>query len=140
MRISATKTSFCVWAIRRNSIKDYFLDYDESVSNDFVLSHGGRRFEFMQRDIDDWTITFVDTGATATIASGYGGRAVLEGEDVFLANYSDGLTDLPLPAHDGGVLAQQRVMHLCCSVQPTASSLDTVQPDQDGSVRAFAIA
>ena len=25
-------------------IKDYFLNYDESVSNDFVLSNGGKRY------------------------------------------------------------------------------------------------
>ena len=49
-------------------IKNYFLEYEESVSNDFVFSQGGRKLDFMQRDIDDWKITFVDTGLRATIA------------------------------------------------------------------------
>ena len=53
---------------KANVIKNYFLDYEESVSNDFVFSHGGRKLDFMQRDIDDWTITFVDTGLRSTIA------------------------------------------------------------------------
>ena len=46
-----------------NCIKDYFLHYDESVSNDFVWSQGGKNIQFLNRDIDDWTITFVETGA-----------------------------------------------------------------------------
>ena len=50
-----------------NCIKDYFLHYDESVSNDFVWSQGGKKIHFLNRDIDDWTITFVETGANATI-------------------------------------------------------------------------
>src|ERR1700749_1604337 len=50
-----------------NSIKDYFLNYDEAVSNDFIWSQGGKHIRFLSRDIDDWTITFVQTGANATI-------------------------------------------------------------------------
>ena len=49
-------------------IKDYFLHYDESVSNDFVWSQGGKKIDFINRDIDDWTITFVETGINANIA------------------------------------------------------------------------
>ena len=83
---------------KANAIKDYFLDYEESVSNDFVFSQGGRKLEFTQRDIDDWTITFVDSGLRSTIAERL--RFVepyLNGEEMFLANYSDGLTDFHLP-------------------------------------------
>ncbi len=38
-----------------NVIKDYFLHYDEAVSNDFVWSQGGKKVQFLNRDIDDWT-------------------------------------------------------------------------------------
>lgn len=41
-------------------IKDYFLQYDEAVSNDFVLRNG--KVELLSTDISDWSITFVDTG------------------------------------------------------------------------------
>ena len=83
---------------KADAIKDYFLHYDESLSNDFVLEHGGRDIRLLHSDISDWRITFVDTGLKSTIAE----RLVavgkhLEGEDIFLANYSDGLTDFPLP-------------------------------------------
>ena len=81
-----------------NVIKEYFLHYDESVSNDFVWSNAGKKIHLLNRDIDDWTITFVETGANATVAERL--KAVepyLEGEEIFLANYGDGLSDLPLP-------------------------------------------
>ena len=81
-------------------IKNYFLKYDECLSNDFVMSNGGREIRMYNSDIDDWTITFADTGLDSNI--GHRLRAVekyLEGEEVFMANYSDGLTDLLLPVY-----------------------------------------
>jgi glucose-1-phosphate cytidylyltransferase len=78
-------------------IKDYFLNYDECVSNNFVLSNGGRNLRLLNSDIHDWNITFVDTGVMSNIGQRL--KAVqpyLEGESVFLANYSDGVSDLPL--------------------------------------------
>ena len=85
---------------RGDAIKDYFLNYSECVSNDFVLSEGGKKLELMGTDIHDWKITFVETGATANIGQRL--KAVekhVRDEPVFLANYSDGLTDLSLPVH-----------------------------------------
>jgi glucose-1-phosphate cytidylyltransferase len=79
-------------------IKDYFLNYSEYYSNDFVLTGGGRKRELLSRDIDDWSITFVDTGFSSNIGQRL--KAVQEfvdGEEVFLANYSDNLTDFHLP-------------------------------------------
>ena len=79
-------------------MKQYFLNYSECVSNDFTLSEGGKKLELMASDIHDWTITFVDTGLTSNIGQRL--RAVepyLRHEPVFLANYTDGLTNLALP-------------------------------------------
>jgi len=78
-------------------IKDYFLNYNEALSNDFVMQGGADNIRLLQSDIDDWRITFVDTGMTTNI----GGRlqAVREhlaGEEMFLANYADTLTDAPV--------------------------------------------
>ncbi len=81
-------------------IKNYFLNYNECVSNDFVLSQGGRRLRLLNSDIQDWKITFADTGATSNIGQRLkAAEKYLNGEEVFMANYSDGLTDLPLPEH-----------------------------------------
>lgn len=79
-------------------IKSYFLNYNECLSNDFVISEGGKKVDLLSTDIHDWRITFVDTGINANIGERL--RAVvphLKGEEMFLANYSDGLTDCPLP-------------------------------------------
>jgi glucose-1-phosphate cytidylyltransferase len=76
-------------------IKQYFLDYNECVSNDFTLSKGGRQLQLANTDIHDWTITFADTGLRSNIGQRL--QAVekyLLDEEVFLANYSDGVTDL----------------------------------------------
>ena len=83
---------------RADAIKNYFLSYNECTSNDFVLSGGGKRLELFNSDIHDWRITFADTGFNSNIGQRL--KAVekyLDGEEEFLANYSDGLTDLPLP-------------------------------------------
>jgi len=106
---------------RADAIKSYFRSYDECVSNDFVLSEGGRRLELLQSDIDDWRITFVDTGANANIGQRL--KAVepyLAGEDAFFANYSDGLTDLALPAQLDHFRRHARIASFLC-VQPHLS-------------------
>jgi glucose-1-phosphate cytidylyltransferase len=83
---------------RADVIKNYFVNYNEFMSNDFVLSKGGKDVRVFNSDIDDWTVTFVDTGANSNIGQRL--KAVeryLDGEEVFLANYSDNLTDFQLP-------------------------------------------
>jgi glucose-1-phosphate cytidylyltransferase len=82
---------------RADAIKDYFLRYDEAMSNDFVMADGGKSIELFQSDIADWRIAFIDTGLTASIGQRL--RAVaplLRNEDIFLANYGDVLSDVPL--------------------------------------------
>ena len=83
---------------RADVIKKYFLNYEETISNDFVMSQGGRQVELMNSDVSDWRITFADTGVMCNIGQRL--RAVqkyLKGEEFFLANYADGLTDAHLP-------------------------------------------
>jgi glucose-1-phosphate cytidylyltransferase len=82
---------------RADVIKNYFLNYNEAISNDFVLTGGGAEVELLASDINDWRITFVDTGMTASVGERLRAvRPYLEGEDMFLANYADGLSDLDL--------------------------------------------
>jgi glucose-1-phosphate cytidylyltransferase len=120
---------------KANAIKNYFLEYEESVSNDFVFSDGGRKLDFMQRDIDDWKITFIDTGMRSTIADRL--RLVephLNGDEMFLANYSDGLTDFPLPKMIDEFSKRDSYASFL-SVQPRTSSLDAVNLTDEGCVR-----
>ena len=133
MRISGTRTSFFASGHKGNVIKDYFLHYEESVSNDFVLSQGGKKIDFVNRDIDDWTITFVETGVNANIGERF--KAVepyLKGEEMFLANYADGLSDLDLPVMIDEFRRSNAVGSLLL-VQPTAS-FDIVRLSPEGKV------
>jgi glucose-1-phosphate cytidylyltransferase len=102
-------------------IKEYFLAYNECLSNDFVLAQGGKQLRLLNSDIQDWRITFVDTGMSATIGQRL--KAVqpyLDGEEAFMANYADGLTDLPLPAYLDHFEASGRTAAFV-AVQPTLS-------------------
>ena len=83
---------------KANVIKQYFLNYDECASNDFVYSKGGEKLELLTKDIHDWNITFVDTGLLSNIGQRLSAvKKFLVGEKTFLANYTDGLSDLALP-------------------------------------------
>ena len=114
-------------------IKEYFLRYNEAISNDFVLSEGGKRLQLLGTDIQDWTITFADTGLNSNIGQRL--KAVeryVRGEEVFLANYADGLTDFPLPTMIDHFMKSGKVGAFLC-VQPT-QSFHVVSLDQDNRV------
>ncbi len=121
---------------RGDLIRDYFLHYNECMSNDFVMSNGGRTLEPLQQDISDWRITFVDTGMHANIGQRLMRvRRHLEGEAMFLANYSDGLSDLPLDRYIAE--AQSRnVIASAVAVRPS-QSLHALRTDGDGMVNAI---
>ena len=107
---------------KAESIKQYFLKYDETVSNDFVLREGGRKVDLLGSDIQDWTITFVDTGTNSNIGQRL--KLVephLAREEMFLANYSDGLSDLPLPRVIDFMKAQPDAVACFTGVAPTSS-------------------
>lgn len=119
-----------------NVIKEYFLNYEEYTSNDFVLMDGGRTRKLLSRDLEDWRITFVDTGLDSSIGERLVGvRRHLEGEDVFLANYADGLTDLPLPDQLDH-FQQERKVASFLSVKPNIS-YHFVETDNGGTVTGF---
>ncbi len=118
---------------RSEEIKRYFLEYEETVSNDFVLSKGGRDVTLLGRDIDEWTITFVYTGLHASVGERLlAVRSHLEGEELFLANYADGLTDLPLDSYIQDFVARERIASFV-SVVPNAS-FHFVETDAGGNV------
>ena len=80
-----------------HAVKDYFLNYKETASNDFVLSKGGEHIEMLGSDISDWTITFIDTGMDTAIGERLRRvRQYLDDDEFFLANYGDVLTDAPM--------------------------------------------
>ena len=121
---------------RGDMIREYFLDYNECLSNDFVLSEGGRRIEPVSSDIQDWRITFVDTGMHANLGERLmRARKYLEGEELFLANYSDGLSDLPLESYVADFRARQATACFV-GVRPS-QSFHAVNMDADGMVQSL---
>ncbi|MBC8108520.1 MAG: glucose-1-phosphate cytidylyltransferase [Anaerolineae bacterium] len=116
-----------------NVIKEYFLNYKESVSNDFVLSDGGRSVQLLNSDIDKWNITFCDTGMNANIGQRLMAvREHLDGEAVFMANYADNLTDLPLPTLMTHFRLQNKIATFL-AVRPS-QSFHVVQINDDQTV------
>ena len=129
-----------------DQIKRYFLEYSECVSNDFVLSCGGKKVELYNSDIQDWRITFADTGFASNIGQRLKSvEKYLNGEEAFLANYSDGLTDLPLQSQLEDFYRQEKVASFLCvlpnlsyhvvSTEPGTSLVSGVNPIRNGSVR-----
>jgi glucose-1-phosphate cytidylyltransferase len=107
---------------KAHTIKQYFLDYNEALHNDFVLSAGGEEVKLLNQSIDTWRITFVDTGRSSNIGDRLAAvRPHLEGEEYFLANYGDQLTDAPLPTMIDGLVESDKVASLMC-VKPTYST------------------
>jgi glucose-1-phosphate cytidylyltransferase len=106
---------------RGDLIKEYFLNYNEYLSNDFVFSKGGKNLELANSDIHDWKITFADTG----LRSNVGQRLLavekyLAEEELFLANYTDGLTSLDLLSYLNFARQRNRIATFL-SVRPNLS-------------------
>jgi glucose-1-phosphate cytidylyltransferase len=112
-------------------IKDFFLSYRETASNDFVMRKG--QVELLGSDVDDWTITFVHTGTDTPIGERLRRvRHHLEGEEVFLANYADTLTDLPLDSMIDNFLTSGMAAALLAV--PPQSAFHCVDVANDGIV------
>jgi glucose-1-phosphate cytidylyltransferase len=114
-------------------VKDFFLNYDETRSNDFVLEGGDRQVKLFRTDISDWRITFVDTGLNSAIGERLRRvRRFVEGEEMFLANYADVFTDASLPDMIQRFTAGSAVASLLAV--PPQSSHHVVDVGEDGLI------
>jgi glucose-1-phosphate cytidylyltransferase len=132
---------------RADAIKNYFLNYNECTSNDFVMTGSGKNLHLFNSDIHDWRITFADTGINSNIGQRL--KAVekyLEGEEEFLANYSDGLTDMALPKqlahfHESGKIASFLCVrpnlsyHIVSLQEGDANLVSGIHPINNGTIR-----
>ncbi|MCV7178482.1 glycosyltransferase family protein [Mycolicibacterium sphagni] len=113
-------------------IKDFFLEYRETASNDFVMRDG--QVHLLDNDISDWTITFVDTGLESPIGERLRRvRDYLDGDEYFLANYADVLTDAHLDDvvdrfHASGAAASMMLV-------PPQQSFHCVEVKDSGEVK-----
>jgi glucose-1-phosphate cytidylyltransferase len=119
-----------------HTIKDYFLNYSEALSNDFVLSKGGTSLQLLGSDIQDWRVTFVNTGLDVCV----GQRLVavrdhIGDDDVFLANYADGLSDIDINAMIR--FASDRDSVACFAGVEPNGSFHVVESDEQGRVHGI---
>jgi glucose-1-phosphate cytidylyltransferase len=121
---------------RGEMIREYFLNYSECLSNDFVLSDGGRTVQPLRSDIEDWRITFVDTGLHSNIAQRLQKvRTYLGDDEEFLANYADAVTDLPLDEHIARFRERRAVAAMVAT--RTAQSFHCVKAEDDDTVTSI---
>lgn len=82
---------------KANVIKEYFLNAKQWAYSDFRISDFGKQVEVLGETPPDWQISLVDTGIWRNIGQRLVAvRHLVEDEEIFLANYSDNLTDAPL--------------------------------------------
>ena len=118
-------------------IKEYFLNYNEALANDFVLSQGGAHVELLASDIRDWRITFVNTGLQSNVGQRL--KAVqdhLRGEEIFLASYGDAVTDAPLSRMVANFHERGKTAAFLC-VRPKSYSFHTVRLSDEAIVRGL---
>ncbi len=121
---------------RGDLIKDYFLNYSECLSNDFVLEDGGNSISLLSSDIGSWKITFCDTGLSSNIGQRlFQVKHLLQDDEMFLANYSDGLSDIDLKAQLQ--LFETSGAEACFACVRPSYSLSAVNVANDGQVEAI---
>jgi glucose-1-phosphate cytidylyltransferase len=118
-------------------VKEFFLNYNEALANDFVLSDGGKNVELLGSDLAEWRITFVNTGLHSSIGERL--KAVqpyIGDEPFFLATYGDAVTDAPLSHVVSTVVERAKIAAFLC-VRPTSYSFHTVSISDGDLVRGI---
>jgi glucose-1-phosphate cytidylyltransferase len=82
---------------KANVIKDFFLNSRPQTFADCVVSEGGRDVQLLDGVHKDWRVTLIDTGIWRNIGERlWAVRDFVRNDEIFLANYSDGLSDVDL--------------------------------------------
>ena len=82
---------------KASAIRDFFLNGGVASSSDCIVSGTGQLVRRIGDPHEDWSIALLDTGISNSIGQRLAAvRSYVENEDMFLANYSDGLTDMDL--------------------------------------------
>lgn len=115
-------------------IRDYFLNYDPLLSEDCRLEKGVPRLHDKGTDVADWSIDFVDTGLHRNIAERLVAvKRFLKDDEMFLANYSDQLSDIDLDVYLSEAKARGKIASFV-AVRPSGS-YHAVTTDSGGTVK-----
>ena len=120
-----------------DQVKNFFLTYEETLSNDFVISGPDRTVDVLGSDIHDWRVTFVDTGIASNLSQRLTSARRFVGEDeIFCANYGDVVTDAPLAELVADFRARPEKVAALLSVRPTFPT-QIVEHDPDGTITSL---
>jgi glucose-1-phosphate cytidylyltransferase len=121
---------------KANTIKEFFLNLQPKIFNDCVISNFGKNVEVIGEQQPDWRVALVDTGIWRNIGERLlAVKHLVEHEEIFLANYSDGLTDAPLPDM---ITRFKNSGKIACFIAVRAPfSFHIAEFDEQGSVSCF---
>ncbi|MEJ2123535.1 MAG: glucose-1-phosphate cytidylyltransferase [Alphaproteobacteria bacterium] len=121
---------------KANIIKEFFVNYHPHIYADCIVSNHGANIEYLGDLPEDWRISLIDTGIWRNIGERlWAVRDHVAGEDIFLANYSDGLCDVNL---NDMIARFKRSNKAACflAIRPPLT-YHLVDMEQDGSVKQF---
>lgn len=119
---------------KANIIKEYFLNNRPRLYADCVVSAGGAEVQLLGEPAQDWRITMIDTGIWRNIGERlWAVREHVEGDDIFMANYADGLAGVDL-AQMLETFCQSGKVACFMAVRPSFS-LHLADIDCEGKVR-----
>jgi glucose-1-phosphate cytidylyltransferase len=118
---------------KADMISRYFLNAPQRVPGEPVIERGVPWIR-LATDSGEWRVAFADTGLNANVGMRLKAVENVLGDDdaVFLANYSDGLTDIPLPLIIDE-FKKRKATAIFLSVRPN-TSFHFVRRDGDGRV------
>ncbi len=121
---------------KANTIKDFFLNYKPQLFSDLVVSAGGEKVDVLGQPKQDWRVTLIDTGMWRNIGERlWAVREHVRNETMFLANYSDGLTDVDLDDMIAKFSASDKIGCFLAVRPPLTYHLADIGPD--GRVKDF---
>jgi glucose-1-phosphate cytidylyltransferase len=122
---------------KASAVKEFFLNHRPQMYADCIVSQFGTKVELLENQRrEDWRVTLIDTGIWRNIGERlWAVREHVRNEEMFLANYSDGLSDVNL---DDMVEKFKKSNKIACFLAirpPLTYHLADIGPD--GQVREF---
>lgn len=121
---------------KANVVKEYFLNYKPHIHTDCIVSKSATNIELIGPPRDDWRIALIDTGIWRKIGQRlWAVRDHVKGSGMFMANYSDGLSDVDLDDMVETFKASGKVACFLAIRPPLTYHIADI--DERGTVRQF---